>query len=158
MIWGVADERDVAATREAFFRRTRVGAGAMYALLLAGGVAAAAAAIARDAVNGAAGAAAGLAIAVVLFAISPRIPVHARVARWLVGLSAFVGIVIANTTDDLFAAPSGLGGCGGLLVGMAAGIAYVRRRLRRDDELLRRQQRLGYDLERPWSWWRLRKR
>ncbi|HWG56365.1 MAG TPA: hypothetical protein VNT58_07575 [Gaiellaceae bacterium] len=71
----------------------------------------------------------------------------------MVPAAAVVGVVLVNTID-IGTSPFVLGGFGGFLAGTAVSIALVRRRLATDDELLRRQLRLGFDPEHPWRWLR----
>lgn len=129
-----------------------------YAVLAAAAAAAVVWALSISAAPAVAGILVGLAVMAVLFLVSVRRPMPARVTRILIVPAALVGVVAANVIDlddlsDDWAAGV-IGGFGGGLAGAVVGVVLIRRRLAHDDELLLRQQRLGFDPERPWSWLR----
>ncbi|MDX6487366.1 MAG: hypothetical protein QOF43_2519, partial [Gaiellaceae bacterium] len=141
--------------RKAFFERTRKATGLLYAGLaaLAGGCAAFA--ILGEPLRGALGVGVGLVAGIVLFALSPAVPTTARAARLLLSTVAPVGVVLASVLlPSPFSSRFVAGVYGGFMMGCVAGIAWIRRRLARDDELLLRQARRGFDPERPWRWMR----
>ncbi len=142
--------------RAAFFQRTRRMVVVLYSGLALAAVGMAAVAFAQDVPRAAAGVGAGFILAVALFALSPAIPVSAKVARLLVPISAVAGVLAVTLVDlDTLTNDSQtllVGGVAGFLAGTIVGLAAIRRRLARDDELLLRQRRLGFDPEQPWAW------
>lgn len=142
-----ADEAQIDEMRAAFFERTRKTTFALYAALGVVAVAAAASALAGDALRAAEGLAVGLVAAIVLFAAGPLLRVSARTARLLVGVGAVAGVVAANLPGGVssgFGTATLWGAFAGFLVGMIIGIVRIRRRLAWDDELLLRQKQLGF--------------
>jgi hypothetical protein len=145
---------DLDRTRTEFFRRTRRVTGFLYVFLgiastglLAGGIAVAATPAVLAFI-------AATVFAVALFALSARIPTSARTARALLWSLPAVGVIAGSQLDINLSSAVTLGGMAGFLSGMGIGVATIRRRLAHDDDLLLRQQRLGFDPERPWAWLR----
>ena len=152
------EAEEIARLRETFFANTRKPTIAFYVVFAVAAVGAAAWAVSLAAVPALAGILVGFAAMGVLFVLSPRMPVSARAARAMLVPVIAAGAVGAQFIDlDVLSegwAAGVLGGLGGGLAGTVAGTALIRRRLAHDDELLLRQQRLGFDPERPWSWLR----
>ena len=145
---------DLDRTRTEFFRRTRRVTGFLYVFLgiasaglLAGGIASAATPALLAFI-------AATLFAVALFVLSARIPTSAKTARALLWIMPAVGVIAGSQLDLDISSPVILGGMAGFFTGMGIGVAMIRRRLAHDDDLLRRQQRLGFDPERPWAWLR----
>jgi hypothetical protein len=151
-----AGDRDVAQMRAAFFRRTRRMTVFLYSGLALAALGVAVLAFVHDVPRAAAGIGAGFVGAVALFALSPLVPVSAKAARLLVPASVLGGVLIATLVDlDALRSDSQTlltGAFAGFLAGTIVGIAAIRRRLARDDDLILRQRRLGFDPERPWAW------
>ena len=61
---------------------------------------------------------------------------------------------VGSQLDLDVSTPPFLGATAGLCAGIGIGVALIRRRLAYDDDLLRRQQRLGFDPAQPWAWLR----
>lgn len=155
-----ADERaDVEQMRTAFFTRTRKLVVGLYATTAVIALAVGAAGLAVSPGRAVVGMIVGLVVSVVLFVVSPRIPTTARTARGLIVVGPVAGVLVSMLFLDLdelsTASQAALAGAlAGSLVGMIVGIVLLRRRLARDDQLLLRQKRLGFDPEHPWSWLR----
>jgi membrane associated rhomboid family serine protease len=147
---------DVEHMREAFFRKTRRPVAALYVVCGIAAAALAAYTLGDDPATAALGLVVGFVVAVLLFAVSPLLPVSARGARWLVFGAPVVGIVAAQALDvgALGSETFFLAAFDGFLAGMVVGIAAIRRRLATDDDLLLRQKRLGFDPEDPGSFLR----
>jgi hypothetical protein len=147
---------DVEQMRAAFFRRTRRMVLVLYVGFAVGACILAAYTLSADAATAGFGLAAGFVVAVLLFAVSPLIPVRARGARWLVLGAPVAGVVAASALDvgDVGSEVFFLAAFGGFCAGMVFGIAAIRRRLATDDALLLRQKGLGFDPEDPTSFLR----
>jgi hypothetical protein len=151
------DREDLRQMREAFVRKTRFGAGFLYAFFALIAVALGASAFSADAAPALAGALVGLALGTAARILNTRVSITARTTRALiipvaVGGFFFVRFGIGDLSGGWEAALDGA--VAGVAIAAIAGVAYVRRRLARDDELFLRQQRLGFDPERPWRWLR----
>ncbi len=145
---------DLDRTRTEFFRRTRQVTGLLYTFLGIASAGLLAAGIAAGATLALIAYIAATMFAVALFVLSARIPTSAKTARALLWFAPAVGVVAVAQLDLDLSTPVTLGGMAGFCAGTGIGIAMLRRRLARDDDLLRRQQRLGFDPERPWAWLR----
>jgi hypothetical protein len=145
---------DLDRTRTEFFRRTRRVTGCLYAFLGIASAGLLAGGIATEATPALLAFIAATVFGVSLFVLSARIPTSAKTARALLWLAPGVGVLAASRLDLDLSTPVILGGMAGFCAGAAIGIAMIRRRLAHDDDLLRRQQRLGFDPERPWAWLR----
>ena len=137
-----------------FFRRTRRVTGLLYAFLGIASAGLLAGGIATEATPAILAFISATVLAVGLFVLSARIPTSAKTARALLWLAPAVGVIAASQLDLDLSTPVTLGGMAGFFTGMGVGMAMIRRRLAHDDELLLRQQRLGFDPERPWAWLR----
>jgi hypothetical protein len=152
-IRGVSDAKRVEEMRAEFFRRTRILVVVLYGMLAAAAVGAGVYAVSIDLARAAVAITVGLVIVLALF--RPLFPISARLARVLVVVGAVGGMVVAGVLSDLgsqIGSPGLWGGFAGFAFGMILGIAWIRRRLARDDSLLLRQKRLGFDPERPYAW------
>ncbi len=148
-----ADQRELDELRRVFFARTRRPVIVFYAFLGVVAAGAAAYGFSANARAAAPGAAAALAASLVLLTVSPMIAVPASAALMLVTASAAVGVAVALVVDidQIASAPALAGAIAGFSVGTIVGIAAIRRRLASDDDLVRRQQQLGWSLEDPWA-------
>lgn len=152
-----ADPSQVEEMRREFFRRTRTLVAVFYAALAAAAIAATVFAASRDAVRATVALIAGIVAALALFGVSPRFRISARATRWFIVIAAIGGAVTANLMDGVesrVGASAVWGAFAGFCFGTIVGIARIRRRLARDDELLLRQKQLGFDPERPFDWLR----
>jgi membrane associated rhomboid family serine protease len=150
-----ADE--VEQMRAVYFRKTRLTAGVVYVVfaLMAVGVGAAAYSTAR--MPAIIGGLVGFALGVPVFILEGRIPISAQAKRGLLVPVAVLGAVGASFLFDALsggAEAAVSGATAGFLAAMIVGLAYFRRRLARDDAMLLRQKRLGFDPEHPWRWLR----
>ena len=128
-----------------------------YAAIALGAVAAFAAAAGESPRTATIAAVAAAAVVGVLFAVSPMLATTAKTARKLLvatGIAAGIGgSVGVRALSDLSTAGM-LGAIAGTLAATIVGVAWIRRRLARDDALFARQMRLGFDPERPSAWLR----
>jgi hypothetical protein len=152
-----ADREELQRMREAFFGKTRLGAGVLYAFFALIAVALGASAFSAEPGPAVAGALVGIALGAAAHIVNMRVPITARTTRALiiavaVGGFFFVRFAIGDLSGGREAALDGA--FAGAATAAIAGVAYVRRRLARDDELFLRQQGLGFDPERPWRWLR----
>ena len=148
------DSSDLVRTRTEFFRRTRRVTQALYAGLAIAAVGLLAGGVAEAATPTLLAFIAATLLMVALFGLSALIPTSAKTTRTLLWLAPVVGVVASSQLDFDISAPVALGTTAGVCTGLGIGVALIRRRLAHDDDLLRRQQRLGFDPERPWAWLR----
>jgi hypothetical protein len=147
-----AGREDVEQIRTGFFRRTRPVVGVFYVVLALAAAALGASALSTDWEPAVAGILGGFALGLPLYLLSPRLPASPRTA-----LSVIAGVAVAFAvfSPSVFGGlpdAAVTGGISGLLAATIVGIVNIRRRLARDDELLLRQKRLGWDPEHPWRW------
>ena len=138
-----AIRQEVQRDREEFFRRTRTSTAVLYAVLALVALGSGAYALAQAFTTGAAAIVVGAVVFSSLFAVSPKPPFATRTARVLTlvvcPLVGFLTTVAVSSIDSAVAA----GAFAGAAAGTAVSIAWIRRRLGRDDELVLRQKRLG---------------
>lgn len=149
------EQPDLDRVRAEFFRRTRRSVVFLYAGLALAALVCLAPAIADDAAVALLAFAVTAAATTGLFLASARIPTSAKAARRLLWVAPAVAVLTVSFVDiDLGERGTAIvpAAVAGLFLGTIAGIAGIRRRLARDDDLFRRQQRLGFDPEHPWAW------
>jgi hypothetical protein len=156
----VADsaEHEVDRMRASFFDKTGRVIFILYGGLALGAAGAAAIAFVLDVRRAVVGLAIGFVVMVVLLDLSTRVSPSSRWAKVLMAVSVAFGLLFPFASLNGHAPPGlqalALGAGAGGLAGAIVGIAAIRHRLARDDELLMRQQRLGFDPEHPWAWLR----
>jgi hypothetical protein len=140
---------ELVRVRHAFFERTRWLACFLYGGFAVGAIGAAVPAFARDAGSAAIGVAIGVGAGAILWATSPLLrPVSPRVTRLLSFVAVPLAVVLAN--HFLPVGPLVLGVIAGFLGASVWGLAWNRRRLAYDDELLARSIRRGWDPAHPY--------
>jgi peptidoglycan/LPS O-acetylase OafA/YrhL len=151
----MSDETDdLARSRAEFFRRTRRVTGWLYASLAAAAALLLAAGIAKAAMPAVLAFIAATVLMVALLGLGALIPTSAKTTRLLLWSLPVVGVIAGSQLDLNLSTPVPLGAMAGVCTGLGIGVALIRRRLAHDDDLLRRQQRLGFEPERPWAWLR----
>jgi FtsH-binding integral membrane protein len=152
-----ADRQDIERIRTAFFRKTRPLVVVLYAIFALMAAALGAAAFSTAWTPAIVGALGGFALGLGAFTAEGRAAISARTKRLfllpaVVG-GLFVGGVLLSGLSGAWEAAT-LGAAAGFLAAMIVGVASIRRRLARDDDLLLRQRKLGYDPGRPGRWLR----
>jgi peptidoglycan/LPS O-acetylase OafA/YrhL len=148
------DTSDLARTRAGSFRRTRRVTRWLYIVLAIAAVILLAAGISNEATPALLAFAAATVLTVALLGLGALIPTSAKTARTLLWLGPVGGVILGSQLDLDVSTPPFLGATAGLCTGTGIGVALIRRRLAHDDDLLRRQQRLGFDPAQPWAWLR----